>query len=68
LRRAIEEGGRARIDEVVAAIVETDALTYTGELAKAHAQRARDALDGVPDSPAKRSLLATAEFAVARRY
>jgi octaprenyl-diphosphate synthase len=68
LRRAVEEGGRARIDEVVAAIVETDALTYTGELAKAHAQRARNALDGVPDSPAKRSLLATAEFAVARRY
>jgi octaprenyl-diphosphate synthase len=68
LRRAIEEGGRGRIDEVVAAIVETDALTYTGELAKAHAQRARDALDGLPDSPAKRSLLATAEFAVARRY
>jgi octaprenyl-diphosphate synthase len=68
LRRAIEEGGRGRIDEVVSAIVETDALTYTGELAKAHAQSARDALDGLPDSPAKRSLLATAEFAVARRY
>jgi octaprenyl-diphosphate synthase len=68
LRKAIEEGGRHYIDDVVAAIVETDALTYTGELAKAHAASAREALDGLPDSDARRSLLATAEFAVARRY
>jgi octaprenyl-diphosphate synthase len=68
LRKAIEEGGRERIDDVVATIVETDALTYTGELAKRHAACARKAIDGLPDSEAKRSMLATAEFAVARRY
>ncbi|WP_295541897.1 polyprenyl synthetase family protein [uncultured Thiohalocapsa sp.] len=68
LRKAIEEGGRGRIDDVVAAIVDTNALDYTVELARHHAQAARDALDGLSDSEAKRSMLATAEFAVARTY
>jgi octaprenyl-diphosphate synthase len=68
LRKAVEEGGRGRIDEVVAAIVETDALSYTAQLAKRHAALAREALDDLPDSDAKRSLMATADFAVARRY
>ena len=68
LRKVIEEGGREHIDEVVAAIVETEALTYTAELAKRHAALAHEALEGLPDSDAKRSLIATAEFAVARRY
>ncbi len=68
LRKAIEEGGRGRIDDVVAAIVDTDALKYTVKLARRHALLAREALDELPDSDAKRSLLATAEFAVARTY
>lgn len=66
LRKAIEEGGRERIDEVVAAIVDTDALKYTVELARTHAQSAREALDDLRESDAKRAMLATAEFAVAR--
>jgi octaprenyl-diphosphate synthase len=68
LRKAIEEGGRERIDEVVAAIVDTDALKYTVELARMHAQSAREALDDLRESDAKRAMLATAEFAVARTY
>jgi octaprenyl-diphosphate synthase len=68
LRKAIEEGGRERIDDVVAAIVDTDALKYTMELARHHAQSARDALNGLPESDAKHAMLATAEFAVARTY
>jgi len=68
LRKAIEDGGRERIDEVVAAIVDTDALKYTIQLARKHAESARQALDGLPDSDAKRAMLATAEFAVARTY
>jgi octaprenyl-diphosphate synthase len=68
LRKAIEEGGRDRIDEVVAAIVETDALTYTMQLARSHAESAQGTLAGLPDSEAKRALAATARFAVARTY
>jgi len=68
LRKVIEEGGRERIGDVVSAIVETDALSYTAQLAKRHAQLAHEALDVLPDSDAKRALLATADFAVARRY
>jgi octaprenyl-diphosphate synthase len=68
LRKAIGEGGRERIDDVVAAIVDTDALKYTTELARRHAQAARDALNGLPESDAKHAMLATAEFAVARTY
>lgn len=68
LRKAIEDGGRERIDDVVKAIVATDALTYTVELARAEATSARAALEGLPDSDAKRALEATADFAVARTY
>jgi octaprenyl-diphosphate synthase len=68
LRKAIEEGGRERIDDVVAAIVDTDALKYTTELARRHAQSARESLDGLPETDAKHAMLATAEFAVARTY
>ncbi|WP_296900773.1 polyprenyl synthetase family protein [Thiohalocapsa sp.] len=68
LRKAIEEGGRERIDDVVAAIVDTDALKYTTELARRHAQSARESLDGLPETDAKHAMLATADFAVARTY
>jgi octaprenyl-diphosphate synthase len=68
LRKAIEDGGRERIDDVVKAIVATDALTYTVELARAEATSARAALEGLPDSDAKRALEATADFAVARTH
>jgi octaprenyl-diphosphate synthase len=68
LRTAIEEGGRAHIDDVIAAIVATNAIDYTTELARWHAGAAKQALSVLPDSECRRSLEATADFAVARTY
>jgi len=68
LRSAIENGGRERIADVVEAIVSSGAIDYTNALARSHAEAAKQALLMLPDSPAKRSLEATADFAVARTH
>lgn len=68
LRVAIEEGGRENIEEVVNAIVATKAIDYTVELARWHAEAAKQALDSVPASPSRDAMAATANFAVARTY
>ncbi|MGB5733903.1 MAG: polyprenyl synthetase family protein [Thiohalocapsa sp.] len=68
LRSAIETGGRERIDDVIEAIVSSGAIDYTAKLAKAHAQSAKDMLKVLPDSPARRAMEATADFAVARTH
>ncbi|MEA3638970.1 MAG: polyprenyl synthetase family protein [Lamprobacter sp.] len=68
LRQAIEEGGRQHIDDVVAAIVETKAIDYTVELARWHAEAAKQALNAVPASPSRDALAATADFSVARTF
>jgi octaprenyl-diphosphate synthase len=68
LRHAIETGGRRHIDEVVEAIVSSGAIEYTVQLAREHAVLAKESLSGLADSPAKKSLEATADFAVARTH
>jgi octaprenyl-diphosphate synthase len=68
LRRAIEEGGREHIDDVVEAIVATNAIDYTVELARWHASAAKQSLEVVQPSPSRDSLAATADFSVARTY
>lgn len=68
LRQAIEEGGRQHIDAVIEAIVETKAIDYTVELARWHAEAAKQALNAVPASPSRDAMAATADFAVARTY
>jgi octaprenyl-diphosphate synthase len=68
LRSAIETGGREHIGDVVEAIVSSGAIDYTTALARSHAEAAKQALLVLPDSPARRSLEATADFAVARTH
>jgi octaprenyl-diphosphate synthase len=68
LRHAIQTGGRRHIDEVVEAIVSSGAIEYTVQLAREHAVLAKESLSGLADSPAKKSLEATADFAVARTH
>lgn len=68
LRTAIENGGRARIDEVIAAIASTDAITYTAQLARDYARQAKEALAPLAPSDAVDALAAMADFAVARSY
>ena len=68
LRAAIETGGREHIGDVVDAIVSSGAIEYTVALARSHADAAKEALRALPDSAARRSMEATADFAVARTY
>jgi octaprenyl-diphosphate synthase len=68
LRAAIETGGRENMGAVVEAIVSNGAIDYTIALARSHAESAKEALKVLPDSPARRSMEATADFAVARTF
>ncbi len=69
-RNAIENGG---VDEahadfalILQAIQESGALEYTQKMAENEALLAKNALAFLPDSPSKTSLLALADYAVAR--
>ena len=64
IRRAIEEGGLERINEISSAIESTGAITYTFALAEAEA---REALVGVPGSPFLDALVALTKFTVERK-
>jgi octaprenyl-diphosphate synthase len=66
VRRAIEAGGREDLPEVLAAIRATGALEYARQKARIEAEKAAAALDEVPASQYKDSLLELCLFAVAR--
>ena len=68
LRKAIENGGRECIEEVLSAIESTKAIEYTAELAKAEAERAVAQLEGLPETPYKDALASLAVFSVTRSY
>ena len=67
LRAAIESDGLGQLDQVQAIVDSTGALDYTISCAQAAADRAIDAISGLPESAYKQALIALAEFAVRRR-
>jgi octaprenyl-diphosphate synthase len=68
IRRAITEQDARDIEAICAAIELTGALAYTAQRAQAEADRAKQAIAAVPDSPFKEALLALADAAVARNH
>ena len=68
LRHAIERGGVASLDPVMAAIRESGALERASERARAHAQAARDALSVLPASPYRDALATLADYSVQRTF
>ncbi len=68
IRNAIEHGGRDNIEEILASIESTGSIGYTAALAQAEAQRAKDALSAIPESPFTEALCGLADFAVSRTY
>jgi octaprenyl-diphosphate synthase len=68
VRRAIETGGRDDFAEVLAAIRATGALEHAKRQAKVEADLAVAALDMLPASTYKDSLLELCLFAVARSF
>jgi octaprenyl-diphosphate synthase len=65
IRRAIENGGLAEMQPIVAAIEATGGLDYTERLAHEESRRAIAALAPVAESGFKAGLVALAQFAVA---
>ncbi len=68
IRRAIEQGGQQNITPILEAIEHSGALAYTLNQAREASRRAIAALERVPDSVHKESLVELARFAVERRY
>jgi octaprenyl-diphosphate synthase len=68
IRKAIETGGREHIDEVMAAIESTDAITYTARQARAEADKAIACLAVVPHSVYADALKTLADFSVSRTF
>ena len=68
IRKAIEEGGLAELAHVIEAIQRSGALDYTRRQAEAEARAASAALNALPNSKYRESLLQLADFAVTRDY
>ncbi|MQY50644.1 octaprenyl diphosphate synthase [Rhodocyclus tenuis] len=68
VRKAIEQGGREDFPAVLAAIRASGALEYAQQAAQNEAKLAARALDALPASQYKDSLLELPAFAVARKY
>lgn len=66
LREVIENGGADQVDAVMAIIKSTDAIDYTFKLAENEADKAINALNNIPDSAYKQSLITLANYAVRR--
>ncbi len=67
VRRAILEGGREDFAPVLEVIRATDALAYARDAASRESQTAVRAIDGLPPSAYRDSLLELAAFSVSRR-
>ena len=68
VRSAIENGGRDDFAAVLTAIRASGAIEATRKVAEAEAQLALDALEALPPSVFKDSLVELSKFAVARKY
>ncbi len=66
IRNAILNGGREEFAAVVAAIQATGALDYTREAARREAEAACTAIRGLPETPARATLIALADYSVVR--
>ena len=68
IRSAIENGGGEQIEAVVDAIESAGSIAYTAGRAQVEAERARQALEPLPDSPYKQALLDLAYFSIHRDH
>ncbi len=66
LRQIVEQGDVDAMPEVLAAIEASKGLEYARRKAQAHANRALEAIVGLPDSPASAALRGLAHYAVDR--
>ncbi|HZX26954.1 MAG TPA: polyprenyl synthetase family protein, partial [Telluria sp.] len=68
VRSCIENGDEQHFDAVLSAITNSGALAYTRERAQVAAQRALDAIAGLPENRYKEALVQLCKFAVDRNH
>ena len=68
VRNCIEQGDEQHFDAILAAITSSGALDYTRSAAETAARRAAAAIEGLPDSIFKESMLQLCVFAVDRNH
>ncbi len=68
IRHAIEHGEVEKLPEIVQIVQRTGALEATREAARAQAEQARAALESIPDSEARKSLLEFCSRSVDRSF
>lgn len=68
LRNAIKDGSSKELENILGIIESTDAIKYTADTAKHHAERAREALKIVPSNPYRQALEELSTFVVERSY
>jgi len=68
IKNAIENSGLENIDAVVEIIHSNGALTYTAAAAQVEAEKAAEAIKGLPASPYHDAMHTLAEFSVNRSY
>jgi octaprenyl-diphosphate synthase len=68
IRAALSGDGRRDFEAVLGVLTRTDALAYARGCAEADSAAATACLSGLPDSPAKRTLLELSAFAVTRTF
>ena len=68
LRQAIEKGSSKHLQTILGIIESTEAIKYTADSAKYHAQQAKNALAGIAHSPYRQALEDLSNFVVDRTY
>jgi len=68
LRDAIKTGSDRHLDKLLGIIESTEAIKYTADTAKHHAQKAKEALSHIAFSPYRKALEDLSDFVVARTY
>jgi octaprenyl-diphosphate synthase len=68
LQKAIKEGSRENLSDIMEIIESTGAIEYTAVAAKNHAEKARKMLLDIPESPYRGALKTLAEFVVERNF
>jgi octaprenyl-diphosphate synthase len=68
LRNSIKNGNSDELENVLGIIESTDAIKYTADTAKHHAEQAREALSVIPATPYRKALEELSDFVVERTY
>lgn len=68
LRNAIKTGSSQHLDSILGIIESTDAIKYTADAAKQHAEKAKAALSHLAASPYRTALCSLSDFVVERTY